>query len=116
MVITALFLTFNSYSFAMEERPNPMKIALFVGMTNLPHDTSNVNCQSNIITRNVPATYANVKAETDKLKAKFFETCERQSGRKVYDKNNYQWSSNEFGDQKLQERRIHKNDVSVTIN
>lgn len=114
-IITILCLFFSSHSFAMEERPTPMKIALFVGMTNLPHDTSNVNCQSNIISRNVPATYANVKTEVDKLKVKFFEACERQSGRKVYSESNYQWMSNEYGDRKLQERRIFKNDIVVTL-
>lgn len=114
IVVALLSLSFAAIpATASSDTPESLKIRVYVGLSYMPNDTSNVNCVSNIIPRSMPSTYENALAEVNKIEATFFSMCERNSGRKVIQ--DIKWDSNQFGDKKIEEWRIHPKDVVVNI-
>lgn len=91
----------------------PLKLRLAIGLMNISTDTGQVNCISNIISRSVPSTHANAVAEVEKLKPSFVSLCEEKSGRKTIGM--VRWDSNQYGDSKIEEWRIHSRDTVVSI-
>ena len=111
IIIALLSLSLGATAYS--DTPESLKIRVYVGLSHMPDDTSNVNCVSNIIPRSMPSTYENALAEVNKIESNFFSMCERNSGRKVIQ--HIKWDSNQYGDKKIEEWRIHPNDVVVNI-
>ena len=66
-----------------------------------------------VAARSVPSTHANAVAEVEKLKPRFVSLCEEKSGRKSIGM--VRWDSNQYGDSKIEEWRIHSRDTVVSI-
>lgn len=116
IVLTLLGLSLTATSaIAASDAQAPLKVRLAIGLVNISTDTGQVNCISNIISRSVPSTYANAVAEVEKLKPGFVNLCEQKSGRKVVGNGNPRWDSNQYGDQKIEDWRIHPRDTVVSI-
>jgi hypothetical protein len=107
----------------------PLRFVLSIGMMNLPGDTVNPTCYSNVITRPGPpgwgqkgflpkgsaeSAYATVQA----MKSRFISACRSASGREITSDGNFHWTWNENQDGDAQVSDTHaryKEDTTVSL-
>jgi hypothetical protein len=107
----------------------PLRFVLSISMRNLPGDTVNPSCYSNIITRPAPPGWGaggflpsgsgeRARETVFSLKAAFIAKCQSASGRQVTSEGNFNYHDNRSADdeQRLQNMRArYREDVSVTM-
>ncbi len=107
----------------------PLRFVLTIGMRNLPGDTHNSTCYSNVITRSGPPGWGaagflpsgsaeQALQRVNSLKSRFIDECRRASGREVTSERNFShvWNMNETEAGRMEAAGPrHAEDVSVTL-
>lgn len=107
----------------------PLRFVLTIGMRNLPGDTVNPTCYSNVITRPGPPGWGapgflpsgsgeQARETVLSFKAAFIAKCQSSSGRQVTSEGNFTWRENRTADEEQNLPNVRarfKEDVSVTM-